>query len=122
MSGQESRLRGRWGEEQAAEYLRRKGFRVTDINWKCRFGEIDLIAEDGVYLCFVEVKLRKTAAYGSAAAFVDWRKQQRLRTAAELYLAGRPTGLQPRFDVIEIYAPQGTDTENPGIFHLENAF
>ena len=122
MSGQESRLRGRWGEEQAAEYLRRKGFRVTDINWKCRFVEIDLIAEDGVYLCFVEVKLRKTAAYGSAAAFVDWRKQQRLRTAAELYLAGHPTGLQPRFDVIEIYAPQGTDTVNPGIFHLENAF
>lgn len=122
MSGQESRLRGRWGEDQAAEYLRRKGFRVTDFNWKCRFGEIDLIAEDGVYLCFVEVKLRKTAAYGSAAAFVDWRKQQRLRTAAELYLAGRPTGLQPRFDVIEIYAPQGTNTENPGIFHLENAF
>lgn len=122
MSGRESRLRGRWGEDRAAEYLRRKGFRVTDFNWKCRFGEIDLIAEDGVYLCFVEVKLRKTAAYGSAAAFVDWRKQQRLRTAAELYLAGRPTGLQPRFDVIEIYAPQGTDTENPGIFHLENAF
>lgn len=122
MSGQESRLRGRWGEDRAAEYLRRKGFRVTDFNWKCRFGEIDLIAEDGVYLCFVEVKLRKTAAYGSAAAFVDWRKQQRLRTAAELYLAGHPTGLQPRFDVIEIYAPQGTDTENPGIFHLENAF
>ena len=122
MSGQESRLRGRWGEEQAAGYLRRKGFRVTDVNWKCRFGEIDLIVEDGVYLCFVEVKLRKTAAYGSAAAFVDWHKQQRLRTAAELYLAGRPTGLQPRFDVIEIYAPQGTDTENPGIFHLENAF
>ncbi|MCI9310219.1 MAG: YraN family protein [Lawsonibacter sp.] len=122
MSGRESRLRGRWGEDRAAEYLRRKGFRVTDFNWKCRFGEIDLIAEDGVYLCFVEVKLRKTAAYGSAAAFVDWRKQQRLRTAAELYLAGRPTGLQPRFDVIEIYAPQGTNTENPGIFHLENAF
>lgn len=122
MSGQESRLRGRWGEEQAAGYLRRKGFQVTDVNWKCRFGEIDLIVEDGVYLCFVEVKLRKTAAYGSAAAFVDWRKQQRLRTAAELYLAGHPTGLQPRFDVIEIYAPQGTDTENPGIFHLENAF
>ena len=122
MSGQESRLRGRWGEDQAAEYLRRKGFRVTDVNWKCRFGEIDLIAEDGVYLCFVEVKLRKTAAYGSAAAFVDWRKQQRLRTAAELYLAGRPTGLQPRFDVIEIYAPQGLRTARPQIVHLENVF
>lgn len=122
MSGQESRLLGQWGEDRAAECLRKKGFQVTGANWKCRFGEIDLIVEDGVYLCFVEVKLRKTAAYGSAAAFVDWRKQQRLRTAAELYLAGHPTGLQPRFDVIEIYAPQGTDTENPGIFHLENAF
>ena len=122
MSGQESRLRGRWGEEQAAGYLRRKGFRVTDVNWKCRFGEIDLIVEDGVYLCFVEVKLRKTAAYGSAAAFVDWRKQQRLRTAAELYLAGHPTGLQPRFDVAEVYAPQGTDTHKPLIQLVENAF
>ena len=122
MSGQESRLLGQWGEDRAAECLRKKGFQVTGANWKCRFGEIDLIVEDGVYLCFVEVKLRKTAAYGSAAAFVDWRKQSGLRTAAELYLAGHPTGLQPRFDVIEIYAPQGTDTENPGIFHLENAF
>ena len=122
MSGRDSRLLGRWGEDLAAEYLRRKGYRILAANWRCRLGELDLVAEDGTYLCFVEVKLRKTAAYGSAAAFVDWRKQQRLRTAAELYLAGHPTGLQPRFDVIEIYAPQGTDTENPGIFHLENAF
>lgn len=122
MSGQESRLLGRWGEDQAAEYLRKKGFRVTDANWKCRFGEIDLVAEDGVFLCFVEVKLRKSAAYGAAAEFVDGRKQNRLRAAAELYLMGHPTRLQPRFDVIEIYAPQGTDTKKPEIVYLENAF
>ena len=122
MSGQESRLLGQWGEDRAAECLRKKGFQVTGANWKCRFGEIDLIVEDGVYLCFVEVKLRKTAAYGSAAAFVDWRKQQRLRTAAELYLAGHPTGLQPRFDVAEVYAPQGADTQKPLIQLVENAF
>ncbi len=122
MSGQDSRLKGRWGEDRAADYLRDKGFRVVAANWNCRFGEIDLIAEDGVCLCFVEVKLRKSAAYGSAAAFVDRRKQDKVRTAAMLYLSRHPTELQPRFDVIEIYAPQGEHTARPEIFHLENAF
>ena len=122
MSGQDSRLLGRWGEERAAEYLRRKGFTIRAANWRCRFGEIDLVVEDGTYLCFVEVKLRKNAAYGPAAAFVDCRKQDKLRTAATLYLSRRPTDLQPRFDVIEVYAPQGVETEKPELFHLENAF
>lgn len=122
MSGQDSRLLGRWGETKAADYLRRKGYRILAANWKCRFGEIDLVAEDGTYLCFVEVKLRKNAAYGPAAAFVDCRKQDKLRTAATLYLSRRPTDLQPRFDVIEIYAPRGLETEKPELFHLENAF
>ncbi|MCI9353101.1 MAG: YraN family protein [Lawsonibacter sp.] len=122
MSGQDSRLRGRWGEDQAAAYLRDKGYHITAANWKCRFGELDLVAEDGAYLCFVEVKLRKSAAYGSAAEFVDKRKQARLRSAAELYLLQHPTRLQPRFDVIEIYAPQGTETKKPEIIYLDNAF
>lgn len=122
MSGQDSRLLGRWGETKAAEYLRRRGYRILAANWRCRFGELDLVAEDGTCLCFVEVKLRKNGAYGSAAEFVDRRKQSRLRAAAELYLAGHPTGLQPRFDVVEIYAPQGMQTGKPEIFHLENAF
>ena len=122
MSGQDSRLRGRWGEDQAAAYLRDKGYHITAANSKCRFGELDLVAEDGAYLCFVEVKLRKSAAYGSAAEFVDKRKQARLRSAAELYLLQHPTRLQPRFDVIEIYAPQGTETKKPEIIYLDNAF
>lgn len=122
MSGQDSRLLGRWGEDRAAEYLRRKGFAIRAANWRCRFGELDLVAEDGTYLCFVEVKLRKNGAYGSAAEFVDRRKQEKLRAAAELYLVGHPTDLQPRFDVVEIYAPQGMQTGKPEIFHLENAF
>ena len=122
MSGQDSRLRGRWGEDRAAEYLGRKGFRLVAANWRCRFGELDLVAEDGTYLCFVEVKLRKSAAFGTAGAFVGRRKQDRLRTAAMLYLSRHPTDLQPRFDVMEIYAPLGIDTENPEILYLENAF
>ena len=122
MSGQDSRLKGRWGEEIAAGYLRRKGFSIAAANWRCRFGEIDLIVRDHTYLCFVEVKLRKSAVYGSAAAFVDRRKQEKLRTTAMLYLSRHPTALQPRFDVIEIYAPQGEKTAEPEIIHLENAF
>ncbi len=122
MSGRNSRLLGRWGESQAAEFLRGKGFRIIAANWRCRFGEIDLIAADDEFLCFVEVKLRKSAAFGPAAASVDRRKQDRLRTAAALYLSRHETDLQPRFDVIEIYAPQGMETPKPEIFHLENAF
>lgn len=71
---------------------------------------------------FVEVKLRKNANYAMAREFVDYRKQNRLRTTAALYLSHNPTRLQPRFDVIEIYAPEGMETVRPVINHLEDAF
>lgn len=122
MSGQGSRLLGRWGEDKAAEYLRDKGFCLLEANWRSRFGEIDLIASDGTYLCFVEVKLRRSAEYGTAAAAVNRRKQEKLRITAELYLVRHPTRLQPRFDVIEIYAPRGVEEQKPEIRHWENAF
>lgn len=122
MSGQESRLLGRWGETLAAEYLRQRGFSILGAGWRCRFGEIDLIAADKNYLCFVEVKLRKSAAHGTAGAFVDRRKQEKLRLTAQMYLSEHPTELQPRFDVVEIYAPQGMETRQPDIHMLENAF
>ena len=113
---------GRWGEQLAAEELRRRGYRVLAAGWRCRFGEIDLIAANREMLCFVEVKLRKSAEFGSAAQFVTPRKQERLRTTAVLYLQENPTALQPRFDVVEIYAPQGLQTRNPEIRFLENVF
>ena len=71
---------------------------------------------------FVEVKLRKTADFAAAREFVDGNKQDRLRVTASIYLSQNPTKLQPRFDVIEIYAPEGTATRKPEIHHLENAF
>lgn len=122
MSGQDSRLLGRWGEALAGEHLRKKGYRLVASGWRCRFGEIDLIAEGKGYLCFVEVKLRKSERFGAGAEFVDGRKQQRLRTTAQLYLQQNPTSLQPRFDVIEILAPNGMGSPSPKIRHIENAF
>lgn len=115
-------LSGAWGEALAAEYLRSKGYRIRLSGYQCRFGEIDLIAEDGKMLAFVEVKLRKSASYGQAMEYVDWKKQDKIRITASHYLSMHPTALQPRFDVIEIYAPKGTKTLHPEINHIEDAF
>ena len=85
-------------------------------------GEIDIVASDGRYLAFVEVKLRKNGRFGAACEAVTPAKQRKLRAAAEMYLLNHPTTLQPRFDVAEIYAPQGIHTEEPDIYYIENAF
>ena len=115
-------LSGPWGEALAAEYLRKKGWRIEAMNYRTRLGEIDIIASNRQYLVFCEVKLRKSANFAAAREFVDARKQQRLRTTAQLYLQQNPTQLQPRFDVIEVLAPQGMDTRAPKIRHLADAF
>ena len=114
---------GDWGEALVAEYLEARGCRIVEKEWRCRFGEIDLIAEQEGTLLFVEVKLRKSAAFAEALEFVDRHKQERIRRTAELYLCEHPEQTkQPRFDVIEVYAPFGTETKRPEIRHLEDAF
>lgn len=115
-------LSGAWGEALAAEYLRKKRYTVIAAGYRCRFGEIDLIVQDKKNLVFVEVKLRKSGEFARAMEYVDRRKQDRLRMTASLYLSQNPTQLQPRFDVIEIYAPEGTATKHPEIHHMEDAF
>lgn len=113
---------GAWGEAIAAKYLQSKRYKIVAMNYRSRFGELDIVAQNRKYLVFVEVKTRKSARFASAAEFVDTYKQERLRTTAELFLSENPTKLQPRFDVIEIYAPDGAQTQNPIINHLEDAF
>ena len=115
-------LVGAWGEVKAAEYLQKKHYSLVASGFRCRYGEIDLIVSNKRYLVFVEVKLRKSNQFAEAMEFVDSHKQDRLRTTAEFYLSKYPTKLQPRFDVIEIYAPEGTETLRPVIHHLEDAF
>lgn len=120
--GAENRLLGKWGESIVAEDLRKKGWHILAAGYRCRLGEIDLIASDGKFLAFTEVKLRKSTGYGTAAEAVTSRKQSRIHATAQFYLAQHPTDLQPRFDVAEVYAPQGLETASPTISYIENAF
>ena len=80
---------GSAAEDLAARHLERHGLAIVERNWRCRAGEIDLVARDGATLVFVEVRLRTSAAFGGAAASVDAPKQRRILQAARLYLAGR---------------------------------
>lgn len=122
MSTTDKKLLGRWGEAVAAEHLRKRGFRIIGSSFRTRHGEIDLIAEDRHTLAFVEVKTRADDSFAPAMEAVNAAKRRRLIATAEFYLATHETSKQPRFDVIEVYAPDGIHTREPKINHIENAF
>ena len=117
-----TQLLGRFGEAFCAEHLRKKGYRILAMNYRTRLGEIDLIAENRRYIVFVEVKLRRSDAFAQAREFVTRQKRQRILAAAQTWLALHPSAKQPRFDVAEVYAPQGAETPAPELRYLENAF
>lgn len=103
-------------EEQAAGWLKEQGYRILKRNYRCRQGEIDLIAEDGPYLVFVEVKYRKGEQTGHPAEAVDIRKQKRLSRTALYYCYEQrvPETRGCRFDVVSILGDK--------IEHIINAF
>lgn len=117
-----SNLLGSWGEALAADYLRKRHYRILAARYYSRYGEIDLIVSNREYLAFVEVKLRKNDRFAQAREYVNQSKRDKIRMTASIYLSENPTCLQPRFDVIEIYAPEGLKTMNPEICHMEDAF
>jgi putative endonuclease len=118
----DKKLLGRWGEDIAGEYLKKHGYQIIGRNYGCRFGEIDIIAEKRKFIVFVEVKLRKDDRFASAAEFVTAEKQRRIIAAAQMWLTQNENEKQPRFDVVEIYAPEGIQTKEPKINHIEDAF
>jgi putative endonuclease len=94
---------GRWGEDVAAEWYRRHGYDVVARNWRGPSGEIDLVVARRRFVVIVEVKARRSDAYGPAAAAVGLVKQQRLRRLAAEWLATTGTrGVEIRFDVVAI--------------------
>ena len=121
MSPADPRARlARRGEDLACELLRTAGLEVVARNWRCREGEIDVLASAPGLLVVCEVKTRRGDGFGSAAAAVTWSKQRRLRRLAAAYLA--EAGLPPvvvRFDVVAVTWPRG---RAPVAEHLQGAF
>lgn len=111
--------KGKLWEIEAANFLRKKKYKLLESNYTTRFGEIDLIVKNKRFICFVEVKQRNINSIAAPREFVDYAKQQKIKTSAEIYLSLNNTNLQPRFDVIEIYTDNNIINS---IKHLENAF
>lgn len=102
------------GERQALDYLQKKGYRLLCQRYRCPWGEIDLVMQDGDELVMVEVKLRARGRRYDGANAVNAGKQRRLVLAARHYLGAYPTDGPVRFDVVEI--------TRDGTLHIENAF
>ena len=107
---------GRGQEQRVADWMRQQGFYIVEQNFRCKFGEIDLIAKKEGYLIFVEVKYRSNEQYGVPREAVDWRKRQRISNAAVFYLKRYGYSMEHpcRFDVAEV--------SQDSINLMENAF
>lgn len=118
MKIEEPRRTGLLGEMYAAQYLRRKGYAIYAANYKCRCGEIDLIAEKDGILCVVEVKTRREGACFAPAEAVDLRKEENVRGAAASYTAAAKLKMPVRFDILEVIVME----KQHKIKHIKNAF
>lgn len=117
-----TREMGLFGETETAKYLRKRGYALLGHSYRCRFGEIDLIARKGDTLCFVEVKLRSSTGHGLPREFVDARKQEKLRKTAAWYLAEKQLDCPVRFDVAEVYIEEKDVPRLLRLHYMENAF
>ena len=113
---------GAAGEEYAAQWLKKRGYEILRRNYRSRWGEIDIIARDGTYLVFIEVKTRGAGAIATPGAWVDQRKQQKIMKTALCYLSENGLELQPRFDVMELFLQTGDGFAVKQVRHLESAF
>jgi putative endonuclease len=104
-------------EQLAAQYLQQQGLKLLHTNYSCRFGEIDLILQDGDTHIFAEVRLRSNAAFGGAAASIDARKQAKLLKTAQFYLSSFKRIPPCRFDAVLM---QSADLQQ--IEWIKNAF
>ena len=109
--------RGAQAEQLAAQYLQRQGLKLVVQNYRSRFGEIDLIMQDGATVVFIEVRLRRNAGFGGAAASIDARKQKRIISTAQQYLAGLARVPPCRFDAVLL-----DDAHGGNMQWIKNAF
>ena len=110
---------GREGEQAAVVFLKKKGFRIVQTNYRVAGAEVDIIAITGAILCFIEVKTRKSGDFGSPEAFVHLAKQRKIIRAAKFFSARKAyREFLVRFDVVSIIR----DNNGTAFEHLENAF
>lgn len=110
---------GRLGESLAERHLRDQGYEIVCRNYRTRFGEIDIIAKDRATIVFVEVKSRRSIAYGSARSAITPQKRRKMSMLALYYLkATRQTSARARFDVVTICSGGG----KPNVDVIKNAF
>ncbi len=115
----DNHLLGRHGEIIASRYLRYHGYDIVSAHYNCRLGEIDIVAEDKKYVCFVEVKTRSENMKYTPAEAVDYFKRNKIIATSQLYLKEYPSNKQPRFDIIEVYFE---NNEPVRLNHIEGAF
>lgn len=115
-------IKGAKGEAMVARFLGNKGFSVVARNYQCRYGEIDIIAEDGEFVIFVEVKTRKENPAVPIEEAVDFKKQKRMIITAEDYLTKSPSDKQPRFDVALVTISENNGKDRYNLKYIENAF
>lgn len=96
----EAQRKGRLAEERAAEYLRALGYSIVARNWRARRGELDIVAQDGAELVFVEVRARWSGGWGTPEETVGWEKRRRLLSAAQSFAVSRAYEGSCRFDVV----------------------
>lgn len=108
------------GEAMALKHLKQKGYKVVEKNFRCKFGEIDIIAYDGPCLVFIEVKTRSSDNFGPPAASVNLRKQQQICKATHIYITDKKlTDCEIRFDVVTLLIESNRP---PEIEIIANAF
>ncbi|CCQ92332.1 conserved hypothetical protein [[Clostridium] ultunense Esp] len=114
---------GNKAEEDASRYLSKRGYQILHRNYRTRFGEIDLICEREGTLIFVEVRSKRSLAFGTGAESVIRKKREKIRRVAEQYLLSHKlTERRIRFDVIEIHYGREKDEIEAHLRHLEGAF
>ena len=107
----EKKRKGARGEERASEFLRERGYRILERNYRCPLGELDIIARDGRVIVFVEVKTRSSHRFGSPQEAIDPRKKRRMTAIALFYLKGQGwLGEPARFDVAAVNLGDGDET------------
>ena len=112
--------KGKFGEDKACKYLKKKGYKIVERNYRLKFAEIDIIAKDEKTYVFVEVKTRKLGSVIPACVSVNFKKQQKIMKASCCYLAGKNIKPPRRYDIIEVYTDE--KLKNYEINHIKNAF